>query len=203
MPTSPDVPPMRPVPAENYRRPTASHITSVVSIAVGIPVTVVILGAAALIGITGGFHVNEAKQDAAPLTERLKSQGAERVCDSGDAGYSPDNTQPWYRAEYRVPDDASARSALFDEARKQGFTLVVDKSATDDGVSQKSYTSDPTSTDRDDPSKPTLSLTVSLDSAATLDCASGPESDAAPPAAGSAVYDLGLTYPRGGGDSGP
>jgi hypothetical protein len=79
----------------------------------------------------GGFRQNAAKSAFQPIGHALESAGGHRVCDSGDAGYGPDNTAPWYDAIYRMPKKPALRARLVSIGADHGFTLTR-RATTDD-----------------------------------------------------------------------
>jgi hypothetical protein len=95
---------------------------------------IVIIGVAILVPILaifcmfvyalGGFRVNAAKSAFQPIGHAIESAGGHQLCASGDGGYGPDNTAPWFRAIYRISDDSTMRARLVAIGVDNGFTLT-------------------------------------------------------------------------------
>lgn len=89
-------------------------------------ITLVIL---TLVALYIGFAVwnivdNRAADLAAPLERSLSTSGATKVCNDGDPGRGPDNTQPWYEVAYDVQMTKDNAIALVKRvAKDNGYTL--------------------------------------------------------------------------------
>jgi hypothetical protein len=92
--------------------------------------------------VLGAFHDNKAQDAVSPLARELTALGGHEICDTGDAGYGPDNNLPWYYVWYRVPDAAAARKAFFAKAAADGYPLATDKHYKQ-RPTDESFTSDP------------------------------------------------------------
>jgi len=64
-----------------------------------------------------------AQADAAPIVTAVTRVNGGIACDSGDAGYSPDNTVPWYQGMLDAPDSPDLESRLTTGAASNGYTL--------------------------------------------------------------------------------
>jgi hypothetical protein len=95
---------------------------------------IVIIGVAILVPILaivctfayalGGFRTNAAKSAFQPIGHAIESAGGHQLCATGDAGYGPDNTAPWYDAVYQISDDSTLRARLVDIGADNGFSLT-------------------------------------------------------------------------------
>jgi hypothetical protein len=96
--------------------------------------TYVIIGASILVPIVafvsvfvytlGGFRENTAKSAFQPIGHAIESAGGHQLCESGDAGYGPDNTQPWYHVAYQIPSGSTLRERLVAIGADNGFLLT-------------------------------------------------------------------------------
>jgi hypothetical protein len=150
------------------------------SIIIGVPL-VVLVGLYALIG---GFRDNVADDAAQPIGQAIGSLHGRQVCAAGDAGYGPDNTQPWYQAFYEVKDSPDIQPIVTAAARKQGYSLVE--------LNDKALAKPPSQALYDKKSGRELNVTISRGKDAIATCNSGAESHAA---AGNVIVFIGLTYP--------
>ncbi len=91
-----------------------------VSLVVGIPVIVIV----GLMALLGQFRDNVAQDAAHPIVSAMSGLGGSILCDVGDAGYSPDNTQPWYQGQLDVPDSPRLIDVVTAAAAKEGYQLV-------------------------------------------------------------------------------
>jgi len=83
----------------------------------------VVLATLGLVWLVGGFRPNPAQADAAPIVTAVTRVNGGIACDSGDAGYSPDNTVPWYQGMLDAPDSPDLESRLTTGAASNGYTL--------------------------------------------------------------------------------
>jgi hypothetical protein len=90
------------------------------AIIIGVP-AIVLVGIYALLG---GFRDNLADDAAQPIGHSIEAVHGRQVCASGDAGFGPDNIQPWYQSYYEVPDSPELEKTLIAAAAKQGYSLV-------------------------------------------------------------------------------
>ncbi len=102
-------------------RKTRKAIIIAVSLVVGIPVIAIV----GLMALLGQFRDNVAQDAAQPMISSMSHLGGSILCDVGDAGYGPDNTQPWYQGQLDVPDSPALISSVTAAAAKQGYTLVA------------------------------------------------------------------------------
>jgi hypothetical protein len=92
---------------------------------IGAAVLVPILAIACVIVYAfGGFRPNDAKAAFQPIGHAIESAGGHQLCASGDPGYGPDNTAPWYRAVYKISSDSTLRARLVDIGADNGFSLT-------------------------------------------------------------------------------
>ena len=157
-----------------------------------ITVPILIFGMIIVGGIyaLGGFRDNVAQDAASPLKASLDAVGGRMLCDQGDAGYGPDNRQPWYQATYSVPRQATARLRFFNAAGQNGYRLVRDVSVSHQTAERQYFTSDPIN-----PLLGGLGLVIERGSQSTQSCgAGGPQAKGAP--AGGAIYEISLTSPQ-------
>ena len=103
---------------------------------------VVALIVVGLIYALGGFRDNVAQDALAPVTKSIEATGATLICDQGDAGYGPDNVQPWYKAFYQVPDNAPARQAFFAAAAAKGFPMKPNTAVSGQSEHERFWASD-------------------------------------------------------------
>ena len=150
------------------------------SIIIGVPL-VVLVGLYALIG---GFRDNVADDAAQPIGQAIGSLHGRQVCAAGDAGYGPDNTQPWYQAYYEVKDTPAVERTVTVAATKQGYSLVE--------LNDKSLAKPPSKALYDKKSGRELNVTISRGKDAIATCNSGAQPRAA---SGNAIVYVGLTYP--------
>ncbi len=156
-----------------------------------ITIPILIFGLILLAGIyaLGGFRDNVAHDAVSPLTASLVGVGGRLLCDQGDAGYGPDNRQPWYQATYSVPRQATARLRFFNAAGQDGYRLVPDVSVPHQTAERQYFTSDP-----NDPQLGGLGLVIERGSKSSQPCgAGGPQASGAP--AGGAIYEISFTSP--------
>ena len=160
----------------------------IVVFAVVTPLVILALAFFALAYSLGAFRDNVAQDAVTPLANQLTSIGAHQICDEGDAGYSPDNSQPWYKAFYQVPNAASARLDFLDAASSSGFPLVVDNSVSGQSPDQTFYTSNTI--------KPEWGLTLVIyrNTTVTPDCLSGGNQKARA-SGGGAIYEVDFASP--------
>jgi hypothetical protein len=92
----------------------------VLSLVVGIPVIAIV----GLMALLGQFRDNVAQDAAHPIVSAMSGLGGSILCDVGDAGYGPDNTQPWYQGQVDVPDSPKLIGAVTAAAATEGYTLV-------------------------------------------------------------------------------
>lgn len=90
----------------------------------------------------GMFHDNTAQDAVKPLASVLVAAGGQKLCEDEDAGYGPDNFEPWDDVYYRVPNAPAARKAFFAAAAKAGYDLKVDPTQSQSSV-HRSYSTDP------------------------------------------------------------
>jgi hypothetical protein len=114
----------------------------IIALAAGIPVLVIVLLVVLAVYALGGFRDNVAQDALNPITNSIVAAGGHEICDEGDAGYGPDNREPWYKVLYAVPDAASARTALFAAAAAHGYALTYDTSVTRQSAHQRFYASE-------------------------------------------------------------
>jgi hypothetical protein len=94
-------------------------------IIIGVVILVSILAAACVFVYSlGGFRTNEAKSAFQPIGHAIESAGGHQLCESGDAGFGPDNTQPWYRVAYQIKSDSALRERLVAIGADNGFALT-------------------------------------------------------------------------------
>jgi hypothetical protein len=72
----------------------------------------------------GGFRPNDAKAAFEPIGHAIESAGGHQLCASGDPGYGPDNTTPWYDVVYQISSDSSLRDRLVAIGGDNGFSLT-------------------------------------------------------------------------------
>jgi hypothetical protein len=104
--------------------PRGRTIRTTIIVAASIIVGVPVVGIVIIMALLGQFRDNVAADTAGPIGHSVEALAGHRVCDSGDAGYSPDNTQPWYQGYYEVKDSDSLAATLTADVAKQGYTLV-------------------------------------------------------------------------------
>ncbi|HEY4268492.1 MAG TPA: hypothetical protein VGM94_09905 [Galbitalea sp.] len=83
----------------------------------------VVVATLGLIWLVGGFRPNPAQADAAPIVTAVTRVNGGIACDVGDAGYSPDNTVPWYQGMLDAPDSPTLQSRLAAAAASNGYQL--------------------------------------------------------------------------------
>ena len=159
----------------------------IVVFAVVTPLVILALAFFALAYSLGAFRDNVAQDAVAPLANQLTTMGAHRLCDEGDAGYSPDNSQPWYKAFYQVPNAASARLAFLHAAATSGFPLVVDNTVPGQSH-EETFISNTI--------KPEWGLTLVIyrNTTVTLDCLSGGNQKVRASGSG-AIYEVDFASP--------
>ena len=150
------------------------------SIIIGVPL-IVLVGLYALIG---GFRDNVADDAAQPIGQAIGSLQGRQICASGDAGYGPDNTQPWYQAYFEVKDSPEVKAVVTAAGAKQGYTLVE--------INDKAVAKPPSQALYDKKSGRELNVTIYRGKQAIAGCNSGAQPHAA---AGNVMIFVGLTYP--------
>ncbi|HET9412036.1 MAG TPA: hypothetical protein VFO38_04255 [Candidatus Saccharimonadales bacterium] len=71
------------------------------------------------------FNRNYAEELALPLEKTLIANGAIKKCARGDAGRSPDSSEPWYEARFQLSINKGEAVALINKvAENNGFRLT-------------------------------------------------------------------------------
>ena len=135
-----------------------------------------------LIYALGGFRQNDAEIAFRPIGQDLEASGAHRLCNTGDAGFGPDNMAPWYHTIYEVPAAPQPQTQLVAIAKQYGYQLT-----------RRATAEDPTGVRFLQGSNSNRTLTMTLLSAAqsALDCGSS----TVPPAAGKELLEVQLAFP--------
>jgi len=156
------------------RRPLIFILSLVIILLVAIPCLFVYA--------LGGFHLNDAETAFRPIGQDLEASGAHRLCNTGDAGFGPDNTAPWYHVIYEIPAVPQPQTHLVAIAAQYGYRLT-----------RRATAVDPTGIRFLQGSSSNRTLTMTLLSAAesTLDCGSS----TVPPAAGKELLEVQLAFP--------
>ena len=156
-----------------------------VAIVTGAGALAVVLALVAFVAFTlGAFRVNDAEQGFQPIDAGLRDHGARQVCHAGDAGYGPDNIQPWYQAQYEVAN-AGVRAAVGAVAADAGYPLST--VALPDNTPNALF---PTYTYQAQRDGRVLVVTVTEGAAAQHGCPAGYRARGS-----SAVVDVSLQYP--------
>lgn len=196
-----DFSPAEPASATERTRRHGVRIALVLGLAVGLPVAAVVAGIAVLVSLVGAGlpnagKPNTAEQAAVPIMTALHQAGDRVICEDGDAGYSFDNTEPWYVAYVEVSDADAGRRALLTAAAANGLTLVPhDGSALTDPDFDAA--SSPVVTSDDGPPRGRLSVLASSRAPVDIDCVGGDAKWGTPeaPKAGGAIYEIMLSEP--------
>jgi hypothetical protein len=156
------------------RRPLIFVLSSVTILLVAIPCLFVYA--------LGGFHQNDAETAFRPIGQDLEASGARPLCSTGDAGFGPDNTAPWYHTIYEVPVVAQPQAPLVAIAEQYGYRLT--RRATSEDPTGERFLQG-TSSNR------TLTMTLLSAAQSALDCGSS----TVPPADGKELLEVQLAFP--------
>jgi hypothetical protein len=167
---------------------TSRRTARIVAIAIGVPVLVLALLIAGLTYALGGFRDNVAQDALTPVTKSIEATGATLICDQGDAGYGPDNVQPWYKAFYEVPDNAPGRQAFFAAAAANGFPMKPDTAVRGQSEHQRFWVSEISDAQLG------ITLVIHRDTTVTPDCASSSNQPEHTSGAG-AIYEIEFVSP--------
>lgn len=116
MPSAPSAPESADSTVQTWRRRMV-----IISVSILVPILAI---ACVFVYALGGFRPNAAKSAFQPIGHAIESAGGHQLCDSGDAGYGPDNTQPWYDAVYQISNDSTLPARLVAIGADNGFTLT-------------------------------------------------------------------------------
>ena len=105
------------------------------------------------------------------LTAPIVAAGGQELCSNGDAGYSPDNRQPWFQVSHFVPDESRVKPDIMTIAADAGYHLVVDTSVAHQTDRGRFYTSNRSGQPEYDPG---LGLVVAKDTKYSAGCSSNP-----------------------------
>ncbi len=113
----------------------------IILIVLGSALALVLLAVAGVAYTFGAFRVNDAERGFGPIDTGLRAHGARQLCHAGDAGYGPDNIQPWYDAVYELAGTTGLRATVGSAADEAGFELsVVSTPASEPGATWPSTT---------------------------------------------------------------
>jgi len=156
------------------RKPLIFVLSSVVVLLVAIPCL--------FIYALGGFHSNDAETAFRPIGQDLEASGAHRLCNTGDAGFGPDNTAPWYHTVYEIPMAPHPPAHLLTIAQQHGYRLT--RRATAEEPTGERFLQG-SSRNR------TLTMTLLTSAQSTLDCGSSTVRSAA----GKELLEVQLVFP--------
>ena len=136
----------------------------------------------------GAFHDNVAKDKLATLTKSLDALGGHQICGEGDAGFGPDNTDPWEHVWYQIPNDSAARPVLFSAAAENGYPLAPMSDKYINGEHRNSYFFTSTV---GEPTEEGMVVVVYRHQSFKLDCAA----KASKAVGGGAIFEIDLVLP--------
>lgn len=93
-----------------------------VGIIVASMIPVVAIGALAVVAVVSYRH-NVAEEPGKALGAAIIDSGGDPICEDGDGGHGPSNTEPWYEAFHDFDDPSQALLVMTETAADAGFSL--------------------------------------------------------------------------------
>jgi hypothetical protein len=155
----------------------------------------------------GGLRRNDAEKYVQPFITQIQEAGGRKLCENGDTGFGPDNTQPWYEAYYEIPNSAHLTYTVTTDAAQAGYPLHANTRLANQlkGVPDKNGSlSQPYSGATFNPKADyliggrngrSLTITINRDASVPLYCNSGSYGKKQPTGGSNAILDIFFELP--------